>query len=173
MRTIQFLTRLWVRHTGNQTRLNDDVLLVIDYGVKLLSGKTKKIADLVGERTEIPDMRNGDNQFNVSTTLAAHLSFGYLNTTTVTDDTFIADTLILTAGALVVLRRTKNLLTEQTITLRLVRTVVDGLWLRDLAIRVFLDLLRRSKTDGNLREICLYLCIFFESHFSNFSIFKH
>ena len=118
-------------------------------------------------------MGNGNNELDVSATLTAHLALCYLHSASVANDAFIANALVLTAAALVILRGTENLLTEQTIALRLVGTVVDSLRLGDLTIRVLLDFLGRCKADGNLREIILYLCIFFESHVSNFSIFKH
>ena len=44
--------------------------------------------------------------------------------------------------------------------------IVDGFRFGNLTKRIFQDLLRRSQTDGNLREIILYLNIFFESHVS-------
>ena len=50
-------------------------------------------------------------------------------TTAVTDDPTIADTLLLTTVALKVLHRTEDALTEEPITLWLVGTVVDRLWL--------------------------------------------
>ena len=62
----------------------------------------------------------------MSGALTTNLLLRYLNTTTIADDTLITDTLILTAGTLIVLRRTEDALTEQTVTLRLIGTVVDG-----------------------------------------------
>ena len=89
-----------------------------------------------------------------------------LNTATVADDAFVADALVLTAGALIVFRRTEDSLAEQAVTLRLVGAVVDGLGLGHLTIGVLLDCLRRGQANGNLGKIILYLCT------SNFSIFQ-
>lgn len=105
-------------------------------------------------------------------TLTTNLLLCYLYTTAVTYNTFIADTLVFATGALVVLGRTEDALAEQTVALGLVRTVVDGLRLGHLATGVLKDLLGRGKTDSNLGEITLYLCIFLESHIINFSIFQ-
>ena len=62
----------------------------------------------------------------MSGTLTTNLLLCYLDTTSITDDTFITDTLVLTAGTLIVLCRTEDALAEQTVTLRLIGTVVDG-----------------------------------------------
>ena len=109
-------------------------------------------------------MSHRHNELDVTGTLTTYLLFRHLHTASVTGDTLVEDTLIFTARALIVLRRTEDALTEQSVTLGLVRAVVNGLRLGDLTIRIFLDLLGRSKRDGNLREISLYLIIFFESH---------
>ena len=146
--------------------LYHDVLLVVNYSVEFLRRKSEKITYLVWQRTEIPDMGNRHNQLDVSCTLAAHFLFGNLHAATVADYTFISNALILSAGALVVLGRTENTLAEQAVALRLVSTVVYGLRLCHLAIRIFKDFLRRRKADGNLRKITLYLRIFLESHMS-------
>ena len=74
------------------------------------------------------------HQFDMSGTLTTHLLLCYLYTTTVADNAFIADTLVLTAGTLEILRRTEDALAEETVALRLVRTVVDGLRLGNLTI---------------------------------------
>ena len=67
-------------------------------------------------------------------TLTTNFLLGNLNTATVADDTLIADALVLAAGTLVILGRTEDTLAEQTITLRLVCTIVDGLRLCHLTI---------------------------------------
>ena len=102
-------------------------------------------------------MGNGNHQFDVAGTLAANLLLSHLDTATVADDTLVADTLVLAAGTLIVLGRTEDALAEQAVTLRLIGAVIDGLRLGDLAVRALEDLLRRSQSDSNLREITLYL----------------
>ena len=81
------------------------------------------------------------HQLDMSRTLAAYLLLRHLNTAPVADDALIAYALVLTAGTLVVLGWTEDVLAEQTITLWLVGTVVDGFWLCYLAKRIFLYLL--------------------------------
>ena len=103
-------------------------------------------------------------QLDMTATLAAHLLLCYLHTTTVADDALVTDALVLSAGALIVACRTEDALAEETVALRLVGAVVDGLRLCHLAVRVLQNLLGRSKSDGDLREISLYFCIFLESH---------
>ncbi len=64
----------------------------------------------------------------------------------------------------IVLCGTKNALAEQTITLGLVGAIIDGLGLQNFTIRTLQNLLRGGKSDGNLREVCLYLTFFLKSH---------
>ncbi len=83
-------------------------------------------------------------------TLAADLLLSDLDTATVADDALVADALILTAMALIVLDRAENALAEQAVTLGLVGAVVNGLGFEDLAARHFKDLLGRCEPDGYL-----------------------
>ena len=62
----------------------------------------------------------------MASTLTAHLLLCNFNTASVADNAFVTDTLVLTAMAFIVFNRTKNTLAEQTVTLRLIRTVIDG-----------------------------------------------
>ena len=71
-------------------------------------------------------MGNGHYQFDVSAALTTYLLLSNLNTASVADDTLVTDTLVLDAMTFVVLDRTENALAEQTVTLRLIRTIVDG-----------------------------------------------
>ena len=164
MRSIEILHTLGILCPSETTRLDDDVLLIIDDGIEVLCRHTKEITNLVRKRTEVPDMSHRHNELDVSLTLTTYFLLCHLHTTTVADNPFIADALVFTAGALIVFCRTEDALAEQAVTLRLVGAVVDCLRLGNLTIRIFLNLLRRSETNGNLREIGLYLCIFFESH---------
>ena len=142
MRTIQILISLSILHTFYDTRLDDNIFLVVDNSIKFLGWHTEEIANLIRKTTEIPNMCNRNNQFNVSSALTTHLLFCYLNTTTITYDTFITDTLVLTAGTLIILCWTKDTLAEQTITFWFIGTVIDRLWLGYFTKRVFKNLLR-------------------------------
>ena len=71
-------------------------------------------------------MSHRHNQLDVSHTLTTYFLFCHFHTTTVADNAFVTDTLVLAAMTFVVLDRTENALAEQTVTLRLIRTIVDG-----------------------------------------------
>ena len=101
-------------------------------------------------------MSHRNNQLDVSGTLTTNLLLCYLDTTSITDDTFITDTLVLTAGTLIVLCRTEDALAEQTVTLRLIGTVVDGFRFGNLTEATLEDIFGRSKSDGNFSKITLY-----------------
>jgi hypothetical protein len=70
-------------------------------------------------------VRYWDHQINVANALTTHFLFCYFYTTTVTYNAFIADTLVLSTSTFKILYRAKNALTKESITLWLVRTVVD------------------------------------------------
>ena len=85
-------------------------------------------------------MGNGHHQFDVTTALTTHLLLCHLYAASVADDALVAYALVLAAGELVVAGRTKDALAEQTVALRLVGAVVDGLRLGNLAVRIFQDI---------------------------------
>ena len=102
-------------------------------------------------------MCHRNDKLDVSSALSSHLLLSHLNTATVAHYALVAYALILTAGTLIVLLGTKDALTEQTVTLGLVCTIIDGLRFCNLTERALQDLLRRSQTNGNFGEITLYL----------------
>ena len=148
------------QHTG----LDDDVALVVDDGIEFLGRQTQEITDLVGQGTEIPDVGNGDDQLDVAGTFAAHFLFSHFDTASVTDDAFVTDAFVFAAVALIVFCRAENALAEKTVTLGLIGAVVDSLGLQHLTIRIFQDFLGRGQSDGNLREIALYLVFSLKCH---------
>ena len=95
---------------------------------------------------------------------STHFLLRNFYTASLTCNTFIFDTLILTARALIVFRRTKNTLAEQAITFGLIRAVVNRFRLQNLATRLTQDFVRRSQTDGHFREAVLFI-ILFKCHF--------
>jgi len=71
-------------------------------------------------------MNYRNNQFDMSHTLTSYFFLGYFYTTTVTNNTLITDTLILTAIAFVVFYWTEYFFAKQTITFWLISTIVNG-----------------------------------------------
>ena len=110
-------------------RVYDNVALVIYDGIHLLGRDAKEAANLVGEGPEIPDVGDRHNERDVTHTLAAHLFLGHLDAAAVAYDAFVADALVLSAMALVVLDGAEDALAKEAIALRLIRPVVDGLGL--------------------------------------------
>ena len=140
MRTVQ-LNAICISLTLKNTRLDHYILLVVDNSIKLLGWHTEKVTNLVRERTEVPDVSHWYNKLDVTRTLTTNLLLCNLYTASVADDSLITDTLVLAAGALIVLGRTKNALAEETITLRLICSIINGFRLSNLTIRIFQDLL--------------------------------
>ena len=112
--------------------LDDDVPFVIDDGLELLRGNAEEASDLVGCGTEVPDVGYGDGEGDVTHPFPADLLLCHLYAAAVADDAAVADSLVFSAVALVVLGRTEYPLAEEAVALGLVCTVVDGLGLEDL-----------------------------------------
>ena len=100
-------------------------------------------------------MSHGHNEFDMSAALTTYFFLCDLHAATVTDDTLIADALVLSAMALIVLGGTEDSLAEEAVALGLVGAIINSLRLQYLAEGVLLDFLGRCKSDGNLGEIIL------------------
>jgi hypothetical protein len=147
--------------------VNHHVTLVIDDALQVLGRESKQVGDLVREALEEPDVYNGYNKTNVAHALATNLLLGYLDTTTVTYNTLITDTLVLATVTFVILYWAKNALTEKTISFRLVGTVVNGLGLKHLTIAAFQDIVRGTQADSDgVKVLLLDATTLFECHIS-------
>jgi hypothetical protein len=98
-------------------------------------------------------MRYWSCEFDVSCALAANLTCRHFYTTTLTDNTLIANTLVLTTRTLVVLARTKNLFTKESSTFRSLSTIVDSLRDENFTIREVTDIITARKPYRDSREI--------------------
>ena len=81
-------------------------------------------------------MSHWHHQLYMSAAVTAHFLFCYLHTASVADNSLVAYPFIFSTSALIILSRTKDTLTEQAVTLRLVGAVVDCLWFGHLAIGI-------------------------------------
>ncbi len=133
---------------GSGTRVDDHIAFVVDDRFEFLRRDTQQVADFRRERAEIPDMHHRHHQRNMAHAFAAHLLLGHFHTAAVADDAFVADALVLSAVAFVVLHGAEDAFAEQTVALGLVGAVVDGLGLEHFAARLGQNLLRRGQSDG-------------------------
>src|SRR5438046_4637423 len=109
----------------------------------------KQLADPRRDALEEPDVRHGRRQVHVTHPLTADLGPGDLDAAALADDALVADSLVLAAVALPVLRGTEDALAEEPVLLGLQRPVVDGLGLGDLTARPGPDLLGRGEADAD------------------------
>jgi len=79
------------------------------------------------------------HQFDMPHPFPADLLLCHFNTTAVANDTLITDTLILSAGALIILYRSEYPFTEKAIPFRFIRTVVDGFRFQYFSVAPFQD----------------------------------
>src|SRR5258708_21612726 len=118
-------------------------------------------------------MYNRHHQLDVAHPLTAYLLLRYFHPATITNDTLITNTLVLSTGALIILHRAKYPLTEQTIPFRLIRTVVNGLGLQHLPITPFQDAVRRCKTDRDFGKSGSWPLFFFFIHIAILFFFPY
>src|SRR5205814_4032987 len=97
---------------------------------------------------EVPDVDDRSGQLDVAHALAPDLRARDLDPAALTDDALEPDALVLAAVALPVLRRTEDLLAEESVLLGLERAVVDGLRLLHFAVRPRQDVARGREVDS-------------------------
>ena len=102
-----------------RTRLNDDVVLVVDNLLEVLRLHPKQRGDFVRKTLEVPDVCDRNTQRNVSHALTTHRFLCHLYAAPVADDALVANTLVLATVTLPVFDRTEDFLTEQSVFLRL------------------------------------------------------
>ena len=105
---------------------SDDVLGEVEHALQVAGRDVQQQAQTAGRALYEPDVRDGRGQLDVTHALAAHLTARNLDTTFVTNDALVADTLVLAAVALKVLLRAEDLLAEESVLFRLECAVVDG-----------------------------------------------
>ena len=84
---------------GSGTGVDDHITFVIDDRLQFLRRDTQQVADLRGERTEIPDMNHRNDQRDMAHAFTTHLLFGHLHAAAVADDTLVTDPLVFSAMA--------------------------------------------------------------------------
>ncbi len=131
------------------TWVGDHVGFKVQHPLDIAQGHVQQQADAAGQRLQEPDVSNRARQLNVAHTLATHLGQRDFNATLFTDDAAVLHALVLAAQTLVVFHRAKDLGTEQTFTLRLEGTVVDGFGLFNFPERPGSNHFRRSQADPN------------------------
>ena len=145
------------RGEGTLARLlidvGDDVQREVEDALQVARADVEQDAQARRRALEIPDVADGARQLDVAHPLATDLAAGDLDAALVADDALVADALVLAAVALPVLGRTEDALVEEAVLLRLERAVVDGLGLRDLALRPLPDLVRAGERDPDRAEI--------------------
>src|ERR1700743_712258 len=103
------------------------------------------MADARWEDIKEPDVRAGAGKLDVAEALAADFAESDFNATLVADNTAMLHALVFAAEALPVSNRSENSCAEKPVALGFERTVVDGLWLGDFAMRPAANLLRAGK----------------------------
>ena len=134
------------------TRVDDEVILVIDDALELLGREVEHEAESRRRAFVEPYVRDGHGQLDVGHALAADARESDLDAATVANHTFVLDALVFSTGALPVAGRTEDALAEKAALFRLERAVVDRLGIFHLAVAPGTDGLRGGHRDGDLVE---------------------
>ncbi|VVN45648.1 hypothetical protein PS624_05759 [Pseudomonas fluorescens] len=111
---------------GGHAWIDNDIALEVENAFDITQGHVHQQADTGRQRFQEPDVGNRRSQFDVRHALTTNLGQCNFNAALLADHTTVLQALVLTAQALVILYRAKDLGAEQTVTLRFERTVVDG-----------------------------------------------
>ena len=133
--------------------VGDDVQREVEDALEVARADVEQDPEAARRALEIPDVADRAGQLDVAHPLAADLRARDLDAALVADDALVADPLVLAAVALPVLGRAEDALVEEAVLLRLERSVVDGLGLRDLALRPLPDLVRAGERDADRAEV--------------------
>ena len=134
-----------------------DIQCKVQHLLQITGAQIQYQPKAAGNALKIPNVRHGSRKFNVTHTLTAHLGPGDLYAAALADLALIAYSLIFAAVALPVLHGAENALAEQTVPLRLQRSVIDGLRLGDLAVGPLPNLLGRRQTDFDRAEFVFFI----------------
>ena len=126
----------------------DEVRREVDDLLEALRRDVEQVAQARRDTLEVPDVRDRRRELDVAHALAPHLRARHLDAAALADDALETDALVLAAVALPVLRRTEDLLAEESVLLGLERAVVDRLRLLHLAVRPREDVARGCQVDG-------------------------
>ena len=129
------------------TFVQDNIVCKIQHLLQCSRRKIQHQTHTARNTFEIPDMGNRSSQLDMAHPLTAHACLGNLNTTAVADYAFITDLLVFSTVTLPVFAGSEDTLTEQTVTLRLQGSVVDGFRLEHLPVRPLSDLFRGCQAD--------------------------
>ena len=126
-----------------RARVDYDILDKVQYHLHVSRRHVESEADTGRNALEVPDVRYGGCEFDVTHPLASYLRTGNFDAALVADNAFISDSLIFTAVALPVLGRSENSLAEQTVFLGFLSSVIDCFGLGYFAVRPGPDFFRR------------------------------
>ena len=110
-----------------KARFDHHIVLEIQNALKILERHVEQQTKTARQRLHEPDVGNRCRQFNVAHTFTTYFGQGHFDAALLTDNAAVFHTLVLAAQAFVILHRTKNARTEQTVAFRLKGPVVDGL----------------------------------------------
>ena len=129
------------------TRIGDDVVLEVNDLLNVAGLHGEQVAKTAWHGLEVPNVHDRRSEVDVTHALASHAAVRDLDAAAVANDALVLGALVLAAGALKVALWSKDPLTEQTVALGTVGSVVDGLWLLDFAKAPAADVVGTRKGD--------------------------
>src|SRR5208283_1733556 len=133
--------------------VHDDEGFEVENALEVAHGNVQQVADAAGQALEKPNVRAGGSQLDVAEALATNFAESDLDTALVANHAAVLHALVFAAQALPVRDRAEDFGAEETVTLGLERTVVDGLRLGDFAVGPRTDFFRTRQADADGIEI--------------------
>ena len=129
------------------TGIGDNIACKIKYLFKKSGAHIKDKTHSGRDTFEVPDVRYGSCEFDMTHSLASYFCSGNFNAAAFADFAFEAEAFIFSAVALPVLGRSEDSFAEKTVAFRFECSVVDGFGFLYFAVGPFSDLFGRSKAD--------------------------
>ena len=107
------------------TRINNDVVLVINHALQLATAHIEHEADAGRHALVEPDVGNRNGEFDVTHALATNPAQGHFDAATVADHALVFDAFVFTAGTFPVPSRAEDALAEQATFFGLKRAIID------------------------------------------------
>jgi len=131
-----FLGKQFLFPQGSGLGIHDDPGLKIEYFFQFLEGEVKDITDPAGQTLKEPDMGHRCGQFYMAHSFPADLGLDDFHPAFLADDPAVLHPFVAAAKAFVILHRTEDLRTKQTVPFGLEGTIVDRFRLLDLPVGV-------------------------------------
>src|SRR5699024_10970440 len=97
------------------SRLNDHIPLIVNNRLQIFGRQSEQISDFIGQSSEKPDVHHRNDQLDVTHSFPPYFFLCHFYSASITDDPLVSDSFIFSTVTLIILDRSENSFTEQTV----------------------------------------------------------